>query len=68
MRYAVQVVWNNGDTEYLNRGIGDSIALFPSKQKATKYAEFMKMGMDEDVQSINVVRFPARRAAHVEEK
>lgn len=58
MRYAVKVIWDNGEEELLKSG--NTIASFASKRRAQEIADFMKAGMDE-VQSINVVRYPKER-------
>jgi hypothetical protein len=60
MRYAIKVIWKNGDEEYVMSGLGKSarIATFSAKSRARTEADFMAMGID-DAQSINVVRAPA---------
>lgn len=55
MRYAVKVIWKDGEEEYLKAGT--RVAIFSAKSRAEEQAEFMRMGMD-DVQSINVVQAP----------
>lgn len=53
MRWLILVVWENGETEYLKEG--DKLAIFYSKTKAEQTRDFMLQGMEEEVQSINVV-------------
>ncbi len=62
MSYAILVVWKDGNEEYLKEGYSDKPAIFLSKSSAKEQAEFMYMGMEEEVQSINVVsrRSPPR--------
>ena len=55
--YAILVVWKDGTEEYLKEGIlSDCPVIFLSKKAATEQAEFMYAGMEDKVQSINVVR------------
>ena len=56
-RWAVLVVWENGEEEYLKQGLGSAVATF-TKQAARDQVEFMKIGMEGDCQSINVVPAP----------
>jgi len=58
--FAVLVVWNDGDEEYLKDGMSTKPARFTSRQQAKEQADFMKMGMDDECQSINVVPYPRR--------
>lgn len=57
MKSAIKVVWLDGQEEYLKEG--DRIALFLSTHRATEMKRFMLEGMSDEVQSINVVPFPA---------
>jgi len=54
MAYKILVVWEDGTEEYLKQG--DKDAIFHSKKEATNQKEFMLMGMEDEVQSINVVK------------
>ena len=54
-RWAIKVVWSDGEEEYLKEGI--RVAIFSSRSRAHEQADFMKIGMD-DVQSIAVVKAP----------
>ena len=56
-KWAVKVIWPDGQESYVRKGLTNEIAVFQSKQKAKKQAEFMEMGMSDEVQSINVVRY-----------
>ena len=56
--YAVLVIWKTGEEEYLHQGLGSKTARFVSRAAAQRQADFMKMGMEEEVQSINVVQLP----------
>jgi len=67
MAYAVKVIWNNGKEELVQLGCRNSQpAIFPSKRRAQEQADFLKMGISDEVQSINVVKYkapkPARKA------
>lgn len=59
MKWAIEVVWNDGESEFLRRGTAPSgpIATFSSRSRAEEQADFMRVGMD-GVQSINVVKYP----------
>ena len=58
MNYAIKVVQKLGDEEFLCEGLGDTPARFPSKAAAERQKQFMLIGMEDDVQSINVVKYP----------
>jgi hypothetical protein len=58
--YAIKVVQKNGDEEFLCDGLGDTPARFPSRAAAQRQKEFMLIGMEGDVQSINVVKYPKK--------
>lgn len=60
--YAIKVVQKNGDEEYLCDGLGSTPAKFPSRAAAQRQKEFMLIGMEGDVQSINVVKYPKGKA------
>jgi hypothetical protein len=58
-RFAIKVIWADGNEEYLKQGMGSSVAQFNSQRDAKEQADFMKMGMDADeIQSINIVPYP----------
>jgi hypothetical protein len=56
--FAVLVIWEDGEEEYLKEGTSTRPARFSSRKHAKEQAEFMKMGMDGEYQSINVVPYP----------
>jgi hypothetical protein len=58
MKYAILVVWLDGVEEYVKQG--SDVAIFHSKRAADEQAEFMRMGMEDECQSINVVQYPSR--------
>lgn len=62
MAYAILVVWNDGEEEYLHEGIGKRTAVFPTRESARGQVEFMKMGMSDECQSISVVVYHPTRA------
>lgn len=57
--FAIKVVWLDGVEEYLKEGC--SIARFTNRKRAEEQCDFMKEGMEDEVQSINVVPYPAQR-------
>lgn len=62
-RWAVLAIWLDGEQEYARLGPSPAtgeIATF-SKREAKEHAAFMRVGMDDEVQSINVVRAPRAR-------
>ena len=61
--FAILVVDEDGEEEFLCDGLGDTPAKFPSRAAAEKQKEFMLIGMEDDVQSINVVKYPKRKAS-----
>jgi hypothetical protein len=54
------VVWKNGKTDFVQNG--DRRAIFPSRTAAAKQADFLRAGISDEVQSINVLRCPPYRA------
>lgn len=63
MPYAIKVVQKNGDEDFLCVGYTDIVAKFPSRAAAQKQKDFMLIGMEDEVQSINIVKYPAKKAA-----
>lgn len=71
MKYAIKVVWKDGEEAYLRdapEGVGGpitSVATFPSRRLAEAQVDFMKASMDGDgdVHSINIVRAPISAGA-----
>lgn len=57
-KFAILVIWSDGEEEYLHQGLGTTPAMFTSKQHAREQADFMRIGMEGDCQSINVVPYP----------
>jgi hypothetical protein len=59
--YAIKVIRKNGGEGYLY-GFGEERPVkFPSRAAALKQVDFMKIGMEGEVQSINVVKYPAKK-------
>jgi hypothetical protein len=54
--WAVKVVWLDGEEEYLAQG--SHITRFANRERAEDLRDFLKEGMEDEVQSINVVHFP----------
>lgn len=61
--WALLVIWKDGDEEYLCDGLGDRPTRFVSSARAADQRDFMLMGMDDEVQSINVVPYPREKSA-----
>jgi hypothetical protein len=59
--YAIKVIQKNGDEDFLCDGLGDTPTRFPSYAAAMRQYDFLKVGMEGDVQSINVVKYPKGR-------
>jgi hypothetical protein len=59
--YAIKVIQKNGDEEYLRAWALGEITRFPSYAAAMKQHDFLKIGMEGEVQSINVVKYPAKK-------
>ena len=57
MTHAILVIWSNGESEYLKEGLTTDPARFTLRQ-AREQRDFMLIGMEDEVQSINVVPFP----------
>lgn len=55
-RFSILVVWDNGTQEWLMEG--SRIASFTSRTRAERWRDFMLMGVEDEVQSINVVPSP----------
>jgi hypothetical protein len=58
--FAILVIDLDGDEEYLCNGLGDIPARFPSRAAAQRQVDFMKIGMEDEVQSINIVSYPPK--------
>jgi hypothetical protein len=58
--YAIKVVQKNGAEDFLCDGLGDRPTRFPSYAAAYRQVDFMKIGMEGDVQSINIVKYPKK--------
>lgn len=63
MDYAIKVVQKNGDEDFLCGGLTNHPKRFPSYAAAYHQVDFMKIGMEGDVQSINIVKYPKRKSA-----
>jgi hypothetical protein len=62
VKYAIKVVQKDGDEDYLRDGIAADgrITEFPTYAHAVHKADFLRIGMEGGVQSINVVKYPKR--------
>jgi len=63
MDYAIKVVQKNGEEDFLCDGLSDRPTRFPSYAAAYHQRDFLKIGMQGDVQSINIVKYPKRKSA-----
>lgn len=57
--FAVKVIWKDGEEELLCEGMTDKPARFLRRTDAQHHRDFMLIGMEDEVQSINVVAYPA---------
>jgi hypothetical protein len=62
-RWALLVVQKDGSSEYLCHGAtGDEPVIYRSRAQAEHARTCLATGIGDDVQSINVVKAPTRRA------
>ena len=59
--YAIKVVQKNGDEDFLCDDLGETPTRFRSYAAAYHKVDFMRIGMEGDVQSINIVKYPKKR-------
>jgi hypothetical protein len=62
MNYAILVVQKDGSEDYFCEGLGNTPSRFPSRAAAQRQVDFMKVGMERDVQSIKIVKYPKGKA------
>lgn len=63
-KYAIKVIWLDGQEEFVREGIaGGRISLYSNIKIAKAQRDFMLEGMEEDVQSINVVPYPLEKSS-----
>jgi hypothetical protein len=60
VKYAIKCIDHDGEEEYVMANRGTRIAAFTSKLAAQEQANFLKMGVADQYQSINVVAYPKR--------
>lgn len=58
--WAILVIWQDGDEEYLKQGMSAIPAKFSNRNDAIEQTKFMKIGMEGEVQSINIVPYPKK--------
>ena len=63
MKYAILVVWLDGDQEYVKDGLSQDVATFTTKAKAQKKADFMARIGEDEARSISVVKYGKRKTA-----
>ena len=56
--WAVLCITLTGEDEYVCDGMGDKPSRFLSRRDAQAQADFLKMGVSDEFQSINVVPYP----------
>jgi hypothetical protein len=59
--FAILVIDADGNDSYVCDNLGDTPTRYTSKSSAQSFVDFMRIGMDGDVQSINVVPYPKKR-------
>jgi uncharacterized protein YpmB len=63
MSFKIQVVFKNGDVDYVCTGTNKAqLAVYRTRQKAQEAADFLRQGISDEVQSINVLRCPPYQA------
>lgn len=58
MIFAIKVVQKNGEEDFLCDGLTQTPSRFPSRSAAWRQVDFLKIGMEGDVQAIVVVKYP----------
>ena len=58
--WAVKVIDRRGRERFVCDGMGDRPSRFLLKEDARERAEFLKMGIAGEVQSVNVVPYPKK--------
>ncbi len=61
--YAIKVISDNGEEGFLCDSMGNKPTKFFSRREAQEMVNFLKIGMDGDVQSINIVPYPKAKAS-----
>ena len=61
-KWAIVCIGHDGESDFVCHGITDRVALFKSRADAQQQADFLKMGVDDEYQSINVVLYGERVA------
>ena len=57
-KWAIVCIGHDGERDFVCHGLTDRVAAFKSRTDAQKQADFLKMGCDDEYQSINVVLYP----------
>lgn len=57
-RWAVKVIDREGEEDYICEGLTVHPKMFTAKSRAEKAAEFLREGVGDEYQSINVVPYP----------
>jgi len=47
MRYAVKVIYDDGEEDFVCTGFSDRVAVFPSLERAREQADFLNIGLDD---------------------
>jgi len=61
MNYAIKVIDKEGNEDFLCDGLGNRPSKFPSHAAAQRQKDFMLMGMEDEVQSVNIVPYPKNK-------
>lgn len=64
--FALLVIGLDGEEEYLCDGMSDRPSCFFNRREAQSEKDFLWIGMEGDVQSINIVPYPRRVTASKE--
>lgn len=62
-RWTILVVEHDGEQHYLRHGEDESgpIVMFVNRRRAEEQADFWREGLGDEVQSVNVVPYPAEK-------
>jgi hypothetical protein len=56
--FAILVIGLEGEESYVCDGLGDRPTRFPSRAAAKREVDFLMIGVEGDVQSVNIVPYP----------
>ena len=57
-RFAIFVTFLDGEEDYVCDGMSDRVKMFHSRSRAQEQVDFMMIGMEGEVESIDIVPYP----------